>query len=384
MTFDQSAVLDRAAHAASPRTLVDILQETVRRHPEASAIDDGAGPAVSYRELAARVALTASRLVTAGVRHGDRVGIRMTSGTKELYIAILGVMAAGAAYVPVDADDTEERAALVFGEAGVRGVITGRGLYSPSAQSADDAGAAGLEPSDVTSEIPTIDDSVDEDEDLFAGEAPAGHTRALDILVQPAPDDDAWIIFTSGSTGVPKGVAVTHRCAAAFVDAESRLFLQDEPLGTSDRVLAGLSVAFDASCEEMWLAWAHGACLVPAPRALVRSGVDLANWLARQGITVISTVPTLAAMWPSSTIDNVRLLIFGGEAVPPELGTRLAAEGREVWNTYGPTEATVVSCAAPLVPDAPVRIGLPLEGWSLAVVDAEGNRVAEGESGELI
>ena len=96
------------------------------------------------------------------------------------------------------------------------------------------------------------------------------------------------------------------------------------------------------------------------------------------------SVPTLAAMWPSSTIDNVRLLIFGGEAVPPELGTRLAAEGREVWNTYGPTEATVVSCAAPLVPDAPVRIGLPLEGWSLAVVDAEGVPVSEGESGELI
>ena len=169
MTFDQSAVLDRAAHAAAPRTLVDILQETVRRHPEASAIDDGAGPAVSYRELAARVALTASRLVAAGVRHGDRVGIRMTSGTKELYIAILGVMAAGAAYVPVDADDTEERAALVFGEAGVRGVITGRGLYSPSAHA---SGEDAAEPSDVTVEIPTIDDSVDEeaDEALFAGE----------------------------------------------------------------------------------------------------------------------------------------------------------------------------------------------------------------------
>ena len=74
----------------------------------------------------------------------------------------------------------------------------------------------------------------------------------------------AEIIFTSGSTGKPKGVAVTHRSAAAFVDAEARLFCQDNPLGPDDRVLAGLSVAFDASCEEMWLAWGHGACLVPA------------------------------------------------------------------------------------------------------------------------
>ena len=63
--------------------------------------------------------------------------------------------------------------------------------------------------------------------------------------------------------------------------------------------MAGLSVAFDASCEEMWLAWRHGACLVPAPRSLVRSGADLGPWLVEQEITVVSTVPTLAALWPS-------------------------------------------------------------------------------------
>ncbi len=64
-------------------------------------------------------------------------------------------------------------------------------------------------------------------------------------------------------------------------------------------MLAGLSVAFDASCEEMWLAWRHGACLVPAPRALVRTGIDLGPWLMAQRITVVSTVPTLAALWPT-------------------------------------------------------------------------------------
>ena len=155
-------------------------------------------------------------------------------------------------------------------------------------------------------------------------------------------------------------------------------------LGPGDRVLAGLSVAFDASCEEMWLAWRHGACLVPAPRALVRSGEDLGPWLVGHGITVVSTVPTLAALWPQDAIENVRLLIFGGEACPPELVTRLVADGRELWNTYGPTEATVVACAALLDGEGPVRIGLPLEGWALAVVDATGNRVADGAVGELI
>ena len=106
------------------------------------------------------------------------------------------------------------------------------------------------------------------------------------------------MIFTSGSTGTPKGVAVTHRNAAAFVDAESRMFLQGEPLGVGDRVMAGLSVAFDASCEEMWLAWRYGGCLVPAPRALVRSGIDVGPWLVANAITVVSTVPTLVALWP--------------------------------------------------------------------------------------
>ncbi len=75
------------------------------------------------------------------------------------------------------------------------------------------------------------------------------------------------------------------------MDAESRLFLADDPIGVGDRVMAGLSVGFDASCEEMWLAWAHAACLVPAPRSLVRSGVDVGPWLVANDITIVSTVP---------------------------------------------------------------------------------------------
>ena len=278
-----------------------------------------------------------------GVGRGDRVGIRIRSGTVDLYVAIMGVLAAGAAYVPVDADDPDERARLVFGEAAVAAVI-GNGLVIA------DRGLHGGAREDV----------------------------------DPGPGDDAWIIFTSGSTGTPKGVAVSHRSAAAFVDAESRMFLQGEPLGPTDRVMAGLSVAFDASCEEMWLAWAHGGCLVPAPRSLVRSGVDVGPWLVANDVTVVSTVPTLVALWPTESLDAVRLLIMGGEACPPEIGTRLARPGRELWNTYGPTEATVVACGAQLDGNGPVRIGLPLDGWDLAVVDEHGAHVRPGEVGELI
>nr|WP_229819896.1 Pls/PosA family non-ribosomal peptide synthetase [Streptomyces abikoensis] len=317
-----------------------MFDSTVAAHPDALALDTGS-ETLTYRALAAEVAARADRLRRAGAGPGDRIGVRVPSGTAELYLAILAVLRCGAAYVPVDADDPDERAATVFREAGVCLVITA--------------------------------------DTLLPGPAPAtGPGRP------PLPDDDAWIIFTSGSTGAPKGVAVSHRSAAAFADAEAGLFLKDCPLGPGDRVLAGLSVAFDASCEEMWLAWRHGACLVPAPRSLVRAGHELGPWLVERGITVVSTVPTLAALWPPESLDRVRLLIVGGEACPAELVDRFAVPGREMWNTYGPTETTVVACAARMHPGEPVRIGLPLDGWELAVVDAAGEPVPWGAEGELV
>lgn len=332
------------ALAAPPaRTLIDVLQDTADRFPEASALDDGRR-SLSYAQLMDEVRAAARHLHAEGLGAGDNIGVRIPSGTNELYVAILAILFVGAAYVPVDADDPDERAKLVFGEARVAGIVRAGGTIT----------------------------------------AAPDRPRPFQGARQPVPDDDAWVIFTSGSTGIPKGVAVQHRSAAAFVDAEARLFLQAEPVGPQDRVLAGLSVAFDASCEEMWLAWRHGACLVPAPRALVRTGMDLGPWLINHGITVVSTVPTLAALWPVESLESVRLLIFGGEACPPELAARLAVDGREVWNTYGPTEATVVACAAPLGGPGPVRIGLPLDGWDLAVVGSDGAPVAEGAIGELI
>ena len=345
---DHAAVTDlldplRRAHLAPPeRTLVDVVRATVAQAADEPAVDASDG-VLTYAELEEAATALAAELATHGVGPGSKVGVRVTSGTTDLYVAILGVLLAGAAYVPVDADDPEERATLVFGEADVAAVVG--------------------------------DDLV---VDVRRPGAPRG-------LAEPSPDDDAWVIFTSGSTGKPKGVAVTHRNAAAFVDAESRMFLQAAPLGVGDRVMAGLSVAFDASCEEIWLAWRYGACLVPAPRALVRSGIDVGPWLVANRVTVVSTVPTLVALWPAEALERVRLLIMGGEACPPELAARLVRPGREVWNTYGPTEATVVACGCELTGEPPVRIGLPLDGWDLAVVDpATGEPVSEGEPGELI
>ena len=322
---------------------MDVLGSAVERHPHAPCIDDGAR-VLTYDEVWREIHASAHWMHQQGVGAGDRVGIRMPSGSADLYLAILSTLAAGAAYVPVDVEDPTERAELVFGQADVAAVYTADGMRVTDLERHADA---------------------------------SPHRG-------PTSDDDCWIIFTSGTTGLPKGVAVSHRSAAAFVDAESRLFLQDAPLGPGDRVLAGLSVAFDASCEEMWLAWAHGACLVPAPRSIVKSGIDLGPWLRDRRITVISTVPTLASMWPDSMLSDIRMVILGGEACPPELAARLAGDGREVWNTYGPTEATVVACAARLDGRGEVPIGLPLDGWDLAVIGGDGYPVGYGESGELV
>ncbi|MFG3281825.1 Pls/PosA family non-ribosomal peptide synthetase [Streptomyces sp. NPDC048111] len=332
----------RGAPAPCPRTLLDVLDATAAAHPDAPALDAG-GERLTYQDLCDRITERAVRLTRHGVGPGDRVGVRIPSGTCDLYLAVLAVLLCGAAYVPVDADDPDERAATVFREAGVCAVI--------------EAG-----------------------ERILPG--PVAPLRARWRVARP--EDDAWIIFTSGSTGLPKGVAVTHRSAAAFVDAEAQLFVQERPLGPGDRVLAGLSVAFDASCEEMWLAWRHGGCLVPAPRSLVRAGHELGPWLVERGITVVSTVPTLAALWPDEALDDVRLLIVGGEACPGALADRFAVKGREMWNTYGPTETTVVATAARMLPGEPVRIGLPLAGWELAVLDAAGEPVPYGGEGELV
>ncbi|WP_030394822.1 Pls/PosA family non-ribosomal peptide synthetase [Kitasatospora purpeofusca] len=357
-TTDRDTAAEKQAHypgrpAPAPRTLIDILDATARQYPAEPALDDGR-TVLGYRALAAEVEQLRRRLAAAGIGRGDRVGVRVPSGTNDLYVSVLAVLAAGAAYVPVDFEDPDERAQLVFEEAAVAAVLGAERALTLTGGAGEPLGAR--EP--------------------LADRTPDGH--------RPTPADDAWIIFTSGSTGRPKGVAVTHRNAAAFVDAEAALFLQDEPIGPGDRVMAGLSVAFDASCEEMWLAWRHGACLVPVPRSQVRSGADLGPWLAEQEITVVSTVPTLAALWPAEALNEVRLLIFGGEACPPELVQRVVTEGREVWNTYGPTEATVVACGALLTGEGPVRIGLPLDGWDLVVVDEAGEPVAPGGTGQLV
>ena len=169
-------------------TLLDIFEATVAQWGDRPAVDAPRG-VLNYDDLGQEVEELADRLRDGGVGPGDRVGVRVPSGKADLYVAILGALTAGAAYVPVDADDPPARAEQIFAAAEVCVVV--------------------VEGSN------------------WRGAVPQAAVRG------PTPDDDAWIIFTSGSTGAPKGVAVPHQAAAAFVRAENDLWTVGPRTGCS-------------------------------------------------------------------------------------------------------------------------------------------------------
>ena len=327
------------AHAGAETTLAAIFSETVKRSPKACAIDSNERK-LTYRQLQLSSLKLARRLNKAGIGSGDRVAIQLPTQNLDLFVSILGVLLSGAAYVPVDAEDSPERMEQICRLAGVVGRIT----------------AGGLEVS----------------------------TRARSRTQSLTPGDDAWVIFTSGSTGTPKAVAVTHASAANLVQAERNLFCRERPLGVGSRVAASLSPAFDASIEEMWLAWSTGATLVPLTRRELTSGPDLAHHIRTKRLDVLSTVPSIASFLKDCDLGSLRLLILGGEPVSKELARGLMAPGLELWNTYGPTEATIVATAAEISGSEIIPIGEPLAGYSVAVIGQNGQPAKDGEVGELV
>ena len=188
----------------------------------------------------------------------------------QAYVAMLAVLKAGAAYVPLDPAFPADRIAYIVSDAAATAVLSLSHLRPYLAQ--------------VRAEIVAVDD-------MSRHIAAQSRARVTDAERGPALDELAYIIYTSGSTGRPKGVAVEHRSIVQLRAGRRR----GVRLPPDDRVYQGLTIAFDFSVEEIWVPWAVGATLVPKPAGRSLLGVDLHAFLIEQRVTALCCVPTLLA-----------------------------------------------------------------------------------------
>jgi non-ribosomal peptide synthetase-like protein len=346
--------------AATPRSasreglLHRLFELQAELRPRATAVEHGS-TRLSYAELERRANQLAHHLRELGVGPGTCAAL-LLHPSADAVIALLAVLKAGAAYVPLDPNCPVERLRFVLRDCGAVVVLTQAAL------------APRLEHCSVRRLA-------------LDGEhaAIARRSTARVGAPQPRPQDLCYVIYTSGSTGQPKGVMVEHRNVRHLVEAERKVY-GVEP---RDRVYHGASLSFDLSVEELWLALANGATLVIADGDGARPGPDLARFLAAQRVTVLSGVPTLLSMLGEEKLPALRLLILGGEACPDELVARWARRGRRIVNTYGPTEATVIATYAEVVPGRPVTIGRPVPGYRVHLLDERLREVPPGQAGEI-
>jgi non-ribosomal peptide synthetase-like protein len=314
-----------------------------------------AGDQLSYGELDARANRVAQALTARGIGRGAFVGLWM-SRSLDLHVALLGILKAGAAYIPFDTDAPAERVAECLDDCAARAIILD-GVTQPRSACLP---AAPLSVPGLLESAPSADAP-----DLRAAGA--------------GPDDAAYAIYTSGSTGKPKAIVISHRNICHYLRAANTVY----GIGADDVVFQGASVAFDLSLEEIFVPYLVGARLWIASREVLAETDRLPEVLAQAGVTVLDTVPTLLTLM-GQDVPSLRIIILGGEACPPSVASRWCRPGRRIFNSYGPTEATVVATIAEVVPGQPVTIGRPIPNYTCTVVDDTLTPVAPGAIGELL
>ncbi|HEV7517054.1 MAG TPA: amino acid adenylation domain-containing protein, partial [Thermoanaerobaculia bacterium] len=338
--------------------LQGLFAAQVARTPDAPAVTF-AGENLTYAELAARADQLARQLLRLGCDRESRVGVALERSLG-LVVALLGVLKAGAAYVPLDPDYPRERLSLVLADALPRVLITEAHLLSA---------------------LPPVAGVV-----LCLGGAPIDGSPLAPGSGAPIPGDDrqlAYVLYTSGSTGRPKGVGVSHRALVNFLGS----MRQTLGFAPGERILAVTSLAFDIAALEIFLPLTTGGRVELASRAEAADGVLLAARLRASGAGVLQATPAtwrmlLDAGW---TGEPGLRAVCGGEALPRDLAASLAGRTRELWNLYGPTETTVWSAAARIRPDetGPVSIGRPIADTRIYLLDRELQAVPLGVLGEL-
>ncbi|HEX7243109.1 MAG TPA: amino acid adenylation domain-containing protein, partial [Longimicrobiaceae bacterium] len=335
------------------------VAEQARLTPGAVAVE-GAGGALSYAELDARAGRLAARLRALGVGPEARVGVCLER-SPELAVALLAVLRAGGAYLPLDPGYPSERLGWMLADSRVAVLLTETRLLD---------------------RLPAGDARV-----VCLDRDAAGGEEAEAAPVRVFPESPAYVIYTSGSTGRPKGVEVPHGALASHLRWLQRAY----PLGAGDRVLQKTPVSFDASVWEFWAPLTTGAALVMARPDAHRDPAELVREAAEGRITVLQVVPSLLrALLDGGGLErcaSLRRLCCGGEALPAELAARArAAVAAEVVNLYGPTEVCIQSVAHTWTgaeTGATVPIGVPVDQVRAYVLDRRGAPVPEGVAGEL-
>ncbi|MFI6063529.1 amino acid adenylation domain-containing protein, partial [Streptomyces sp. NPDC051286] len=337
-------------------SLVEQFEGWAARTPDAVAVRCGA-EAVPYGELEARANRLARYLTGLGVGRESRVGLCLPRGV-DMVVSILAVWKAGGAYVPLDPEYPAERLAFMVVDSGAAVVLGAAETL------------AGL-PRDV------VHMSLDEVRDLVADES----AEPLGTVVDPA--QLAYVIYTSGSTGRPKGVAVAHHGVVNLAKVMRPV------LGVDEGVVAlqFASFSFDAAVLDVAVTLAAGGTLAVATSGERAEPGALAEMIRSAGVNVASVVPSLLGVLEPASVPGVSNWVLGAERLNADLASRWTVRAK-VWNTYGPTEATVITTADPVDPaitpeDQPPAIGRPIGNAEVYVLDGFLRPVPVGATGEL-
>ncbi|MBB1242386.1 amino acid adenylation domain-containing protein [Streptomyces durbertensis] len=349
-----------------PWTMTELLADAFERYADQVAVRWD-GRTVDYRELDRRTARLANQLTAHGVRPGEHVAVHMDR-SDDLVVALVGIVRAGAVYVPVDPANPPERVRYLLADSGARVVVA-------------DAARAAV-PAEAGAVVLCQDRAGDQA--LLAAQP----TTAPDVAL--TPDDPVYTIYTSGTTGRPKGCRNTHR---GFVN-RLRWMQSRFPLGVEDRVAQKTPYGFDVSAWEFFWPLLAGASIVVArPGGHVDPGY-LARLLRDERVTVAHFVPSVLGLFlrdpGAAGCESLRYVFASGEALPVATMRRffqVLPGGPELHNLYGPTEAAIDvthwACRAdweePTVP-----IGRPISGLRIHVVDDRLRRVPDGTVGEIV